>query len=90
MRTKEESRAIIERALAGAAVDIENQFGAGSLITKENKHEFIARNKKLREERARKIEIDRMLIQANEEIESDRDFDLRESMGYGPGRRTGG
>ena len=89
MRTKEESRAIIERALTGAVVDIEQQFGADSLITKENKHEFIARNKKLREEKDRKIEIDKMLRQANKEIEGDRDFDLRESMGYGKGRRVG-
>ena len=89
MRTREESRTIIETAMAGALVEIGEKYGHDNIITNENKHEFKAKHDNERAERLRKAEIQRMLHQANKEIEQEREYDLRDSMGYGQGRRTG-
>ena len=89
MRTREESRAIIETAMASALVEIGEKYGHNNIITNENKHEFKAKHDNERAERLRKAEIQRMLQRTNKEIEQERDHDLRDSMGYGQGRRMG-
>ena len=89
MRTREESRSIIETAMAGALIEISEKYGHDKVITNENKHESKAKRDNERAERLRKAEIQRMLQQANKEIEQEREYDLRDSMGYGQGRRTG-
>lgn len=89
MRTNEESRAIIEKAMAGALIEIGEKYGHENIITNENKHEFKAKHDNERALRLRQAEIQRMLQQANKEIEQERDYDVRDSMGYGQGRRMG-
>ena len=89
MRSKEESRAIQAKAMASALIEIGEKYGHDKVITNDNKHEFKARHDKERAERLRKAEIQRMLQQANKEIEQEREYDVRDSMGYGQGRRTG-
>ena len=91
MRTKEESRAIRNKAMASALVEIGDKYGHDKVITNDNKHEFKAKNDNERAERLRKAEIERMLQQANKEITQERDHDERATYGYGlgKGRNTG-
>ena len=89
MRTKEESRAIQAKAMASALIEIGEKYGHDKVITNDNKHEFKAKHDKERAERLRKAEIARMLQQASKEIVEEREHDIRDSMGYGQGRRMG-
>lgn len=91
MRTKEESRAIQARAMASALVEIGEKYGEENVITNDNKHEFIARRNKERAEHARKVEVALMLQRANKEVVQEREYDERETYGYGlgKGRNTG-
>lgn len=89
MRTKEESRAIQSKALASALIEIGEKYGHDKVITNENKHEFKTKHDKERAQRLRKAEIQRMLNKANKDIQQDRDYDVRDSMGYGQNRRMG-
>lgn len=75
--------------MAGALIEIGEKYGHDKVITNENKHEFKAKHDKARKERLRKAEIQRMLQQTNKEVEQERDYDARDSMGYGQGRRMG-
>lgn len=93
MSTKEErdeiSRAKRLKATTSAMIEICARFGEENVITKENKHIHIARRNKEIAERNRRVEIAIMLQRASKDIEKERDIDLRESMGYGQGRRMG-
>lgn len=89
MRTKEESRAIQAKAMASALIEIGEKYGHDKVITNDNKHEFKAKHDKERAERLRKAEIARMLQQTSKEIVEEREHDIRDSMGYGQGRRMG-